>query len=74
MAPWLVLVGGFALSLALSVYAWSVRPWWALQLVAAVVMLVISYPLIFGGLGYLTGAFALGQLVLARRLYRQART
>ncbi len=71
MVLWLIL-GAFGLSVFLSAYGWEVRPSWPLQLVAAALMLAISFPLIFGGLGFITGAMALGQLVLAGRLFHQA--
>ncbi len=71
MLPWLML-GAFGLSIFLSAYGWEVRPSWPLQLVAAALLLAVSFPLIFGGLGFITGAIAIGQLVLAVRLFRQA--
>lgn len=61
-------------SLALSTYSWKARAARPLQLVAAAMNFAISYPLIFGGLGFLTIAIGLGQLVLAAILYRSPRT
>ena len=68
-----LLFGGLLLSMSLSVYAWKGRPSWPLQLVAAGISLAISYPLIFGGLGFITAALGIGQFVLAILIYCQGR-
>lgn len=74
MEFWQLLLIVFLGSLALSSYSWKARAAWPLQLVAAAMNFAISYPLIFGGLGFLTIAIGLGQLALAVILYRYTRT